>query len=226
MYQGLTETLEGEGYVNGKKIVLPSTFIGGPQAMIQLYQDTMALVKHFGRPSLFITITANPKRPETQATLKNNEIPLDRPDWVSRVFQLRLNVLLQYLTVNKRLGSVVSYVYNIEFQKRGLPNAHIIMILTERSIPNTVRDIDALVCAEIPDQEQENDLFSIVTKPMLHAPCQEGSCCWTNNGFKWGYPKPYAAETSISNDAYPVYRRRQGSSFTSGSHVYTNQDVI
>ncbi|MBW0491242.1 hypothetical protein O181_030957 [Austropuccinia psidii MF-1] len=61
---------------------------------------------------------------------------------------------------------------------------------------------------------------------MLHAPCQEGSRCWTNCGCKWGYPKPYAAETSISNDAYPVYCRRQGSSFTSGSHIYTNQGVI
>ncbi|MBW0478347.1 hypothetical protein O181_018062 [Austropuccinia psidii MF-1] len=226
MYQSLTEILKGEGDVNGKKIVLPSTFIGGPRAMIQLHQDTMALVKHFGRPSLFITITANPKWPEIQATLKNNEIPSDRPDLVSRIFQLRLNVLLRDLTVNKRLGSVVSYVYTIEFQKRGLPHAHIIMILAESRIPKTVRDNDALVCAEIPDQEQENDLFSIVTKTMLHAPCQEGSCCWTNHGFKWGYPKPYAAETSISNDAYPVYRRHQGSSFTSGSHIYTNQDVI
>ncbi|MBW0509324.1 hypothetical protein O181_049039 [Austropuccinia psidii MF-1] len=226
MYQGLTETLEGEGDVNGKKIVLPSTFIGGPRAMTQLYQDAMALVKHFGRPSLFITITANPKWPEIQATLKGDETPSDRPDLVARVFQLKLNVLLRDLTVNKRLGTVLSYVYTIEFQKRGLPHAHIIMILAESSIPKTVREIDAVVCAEIPDQEQEKDLFSIVTKTMLHAPCEEGSHCWTNRGCKWGYPKPYAAETSISNDAYPVYRRRQGSSFKCGSHVYTNQDVI
>ncbi|MBW0474139.1 hypothetical protein O181_013854 [Austropuccinia psidii MF-1] len=41
MYQGLTETLEAEGDVDGKKFVLPSTFIGGPCAMLQLYQDAM-----------------------------------------------------------------------------------------------------------------------------------------------------------------------------------------
>ncbi|MBW0559063.1 hypothetical protein O181_098778 [Austropuccinia psidii MF-1] len=226
MYQGLTETLEVEGDVNGKKIVLPSTFKGGPQAMTQLYQDAMALVKHFGRPSLFIKITANRKWPEIQATLKGNEAPSNRPDLVSHFFQLKLNVLLRDLTVNKGLGTVLSYVYTIEFQKRGLPHAHIIMILAESNIPKTVKDIDALVCAEIPNQEQENDLFSIVTKTMLNAPCEEGLHCWTNCGCKWGYPKPYAAETSISNDAYPVYRQRQGSLFKRGSHVYANQDFI
>ncbi|MBW0490077.1 hypothetical protein O181_029792 [Austropuccinia psidii MF-1] len=153
------ETLEGEGQVNGKKIVLPSTFIGGPRAMTQLYQDAMALVKHFGRPSLFITITANPKWPEIQATLRGNETPSNHPDLVARVFQLKLNLLLRDLTVNKCLGTVLSYVYTIKFQKRGLPHAHMIMILAESSIPKTVRDIDALVCAEIPDEEQENDFF-------------------------------------------------------------------
>ncbi|MBW0545525.1 hypothetical protein O181_085240 [Austropuccinia psidii MF-1] len=61
---------------------------------------------------------------------------------------------------------------------------------------------------------------------MLHAPCKEGLRCWTNCGCKWGYPKPYAAEKSISNDAYPVYRHCQGSSFKCRSHVYTNQDII
>ncbi|MBW0554639.1 hypothetical protein O181_094354 [Austropuccinia psidii MF-1] len=154
MYQGLTETLEGEGDVNGKKIVLPSAFIGGPRDMTQLYQDVMALVKNFGRPSLFITITANLKWPEIQATLKGNEAPSDHPDLVARVFQLRLNVLLWDLIVNKHIGTVLSYVYTIEFQKRGLPHAHIIMILAESSIPKTFRDIDSLVCAEIPNQEQ------------------------------------------------------------------------
>ncbi|MBW0550478.1 hypothetical protein O181_090193 [Austropuccinia psidii MF-1] len=226
MYQGLTETLDGEGDVNGKKIVLPSTFIGGPRAMTQLYQDAMALVKHFRRPLLFIKITENPKWPEIQATLKGNETPSNHPHLVARVLQFNLNVLLQDLTVNKHLGTVLSYVYEIEFQKRGLPHAHIIMILADSSIPKTVRDIDALVCAEIPNQEQENHLFSIVTKTMLYAPCEEGSHFWTNCGCKWGYPKPYAAETSISNDAYPVYCRRQASSFECGSHVYTNQDII
>lgn len=36
----------------GKKI-LPSSFVGGDRWMMQLYQDFMAIVRYFGRPTLF-----------------------------------------------------------------------------------------------------------------------------------------------------------------------------
>jgi len=45
----------------GRRSVLPSSYHGGDRFMQQLYQDSMALVRHFGKPSLFITFTANPK---------------------------------------------------------------------------------------------------------------------------------------------------------------------
>ncbi|CEP07425.1 hypothetical protein [Parasitella parasitica] len=44
----------------GKRVILPSTFIGGPRHMAQLYQDAMSLVRRFGKPDLFITFTCNP----------------------------------------------------------------------------------------------------------------------------------------------------------------------
>ena len=45
----------------GKRIILPSSVTGGDRFMHQLYQDAMAIVRYFGRPTLFITFTANPK---------------------------------------------------------------------------------------------------------------------------------------------------------------------
>jgi Helitron helicase-like domain at N-terminus len=45
----------------GRMTILPSSFTGGDHAMQQFYQDSMALVKHFGKPDLFITFTANPE---------------------------------------------------------------------------------------------------------------------------------------------------------------------
>jgi hypothetical protein len=45
---------------------LPSSFTGGPRQMHKLYQDGMAIVRVFGKPDLFITITCNPKWPEIQ----------------------------------------------------------------------------------------------------------------------------------------------------------------
>lgn len=52
----------------GKKI-LPSLFVGGDRWMMQLYQDSMATMQYFGRPTLFLTFTANPKWEEIQHEL-------------------------------------------------------------------------------------------------------------------------------------------------------------
>jgi hypothetical protein len=45
----------------GRLIVLPSSFIGSYRHMVQLYQDSMAIVRQYGKPDLFITMTCNPK---------------------------------------------------------------------------------------------------------------------------------------------------------------------
>ena len=49
------------------------------------------------------------------------------------------------------MGKVVAYVYTIEFQKRGLPHAQILLYLADADKPRTAEDIDRLVSAEIPD---------------------------------------------------------------------------
>ena len=42
----------------GRRIVLPSSFTGGPRYMTQLYHDGMALVRNLGKADLFLTFTA------------------------------------------------------------------------------------------------------------------------------------------------------------------------
>ncbi|MBW0498906.1 hypothetical protein O181_038621 [Austropuccinia psidii MF-1] len=213
--------LEDEGHIDGKRIILPSTFIGGTRSILQLYQDAMALVKLYGKPSLFITMTANPRWPEIKDCLVSNQVPSDRPDIISRVFKMKLDTLIRDLTINKRLGTVKSYVYTIEFHKRGIPHAHIILILAKNSIPNKSSQINTLVCAEMPHPTQEKKLFELVTTTMLHSPCKEGLQCWTRFGCKYGYPKSYIPEKLICKDAYPAYRRREGHVFEScGVHLY------
>ncbi|MBW0491874.1 hypothetical protein O181_031589 [Austropuccinia psidii MF-1] len=198
----------------------------GPRAMVQLFQDAMALVTTYRKPSLFITMTANSKWNEVQQCLKPGEIASDRPDIIARVFNIKLKMIIRDLTKNKRLGSVKSYVYTVEFQKRGLPHAHIIIILNEPFIPKTIDGIDTLVCAEIPDPDLEPDLHRIVTATMFHGPCSPSSRCWGRFGCKYGYPKAYVEETTIRNDAYPAYRRRAGTSFARNGKIFTNRDVV
>ena len=45
----------------GRSVILPSTYVGGPRAVQQNYQDAMAIVAKYGKPDLFITFTCNPK---------------------------------------------------------------------------------------------------------------------------------------------------------------------
>jgi hypothetical protein len=70
----------------GMLIVLPSSFIGGHRHMAQLYQDSMAIVRQYDKPDLFITMTCNPKWEEIVSALKPGKIANDRPDLVTRVF--------------------------------------------------------------------------------------------------------------------------------------------
>jgi hypothetical protein len=63
LYCGLTDLLHGQSIrtlcTTGKRFILPSSFHGSPRNMHQLYQDSMALIRKYGKPDLFITFTCN-----------------------------------------------------------------------------------------------------------------------------------------------------------------------
>ena len=67
----LDERRQGEGDADapsastiGRRVVLPASYAGSPGALQQSYYDAMAMVREFGKPDFFITITANPAWPE------------------------------------------------------------------------------------------------------------------------------------------------------------------
>jgi hypothetical protein len=72
----------------GAKFIPPATYHGSPRYMSSLYQDAMAIVRHYGFPDLFVTFTCNPNWPEIVRELKPGQTASDRPDLVSRVFNL------------------------------------------------------------------------------------------------------------------------------------------
>ncbi|SCZ99017.1 BZ3500_MvSof-1268-A1-R1_Chr7-1g09355 [Microbotryum saponariae] len=57
------------------------------------YQGTMACVFKYEKPSLFITVTCIPGRPEVQAALGPKDQACNRPDLIARVFEAKLNRL-------------------------------------------------------------------------------------------------------------------------------------
>ena len=113
--------------------------------MREKYHDAMAIVAKYGKPDLFITMTCNP----------HISWSCDRPDLVVRVFSLKLKSFIKDMTKNRVFGAFRAYVYTIEFQKRGLPHAHLLFILANEDKIDTADKIDRYVCAEIPDPSQE-----------------------------------------------------------------------
>ena len=191
----------------GRKIILPATFHNSPRYYHQLYQDSMAVVRKFGMPSYFITITCNPKWPELSKIVKNTT---DAPDLVARVFNSKIYEIINDLHHKKIFGRVVYCMYRVEWQKRGLPHIHLLLSVAEESKPKSVADIDAVVCAHIPSKENKR-LFEAVTKHMVHGPCGHlnyNSVCMVNGRCSKHFPKDFNEITVFSNKSgYPIYRR-------------------
>ncbi|MCH86997.1 helicase-like protein, partial [Trifolium medium] len=160
-YRKLTDDHDGAPKI-GKRVVLPSTFVGGKRYMDGLYFDGMAISGSVGFPDLFITFTCNPNWPEIVRLVSKTHLkPHDRPDIIARVFKIKLDELMKDLTKKHILGRVVAYMYTIEFQKRGLPHAHILLFLHPSSKYPTPHDIDKIISAEIPDENSQPKLYNL-----------------------------------------------------------------
>lgn len=86
----------------------------------------------------------------------------------------------------------LTVMHVIEFQKRGLPNAHMLIWLDNRDKPKSISDIDKLVFAEIPDPEKDKIGYAAVKNYMIHGPCGKDhtySACMVNNKCSRHFPK-------------------------------------
>ena len=173
----------------------------------------MAICRHYGRADFFITFTCNPQWEEITANLPPGFTASDRPDIVARVFNLKLKALLDDLLQKHVLGTPVAEVYTIEFQKRGLPHAHILLILNDNDKIRDVELLDNIICAEIPDRNVDPDLYNVVTTNMMHGPCgvthPNSPCMKGGPKCTKKFPKNFCNETMAHEDGYPIYRRRQ-----------------
>lgn len=212
-YQALTDYMSGaRDGPPGKRIILSSSFPGSPRAMVQDYQDAMAIVSRYGKPDFFVTMTCNPKWKEIQDNLGPGQTASDRPDLVARVFQLKVNSMFEDLLRRHVLGEVKAYIYVFEWQKRGLPHVHTLLIMTDGTKPRHPNDVDRLVSAELPDPVTEREMYEIVSTTMIHRPCgvtNPRSPCMINGTCSKHFPKAFRNSTNIEIDGYPEYRRRE-----------------
>ena len=99
------------------------------------YLEATGVVRRFGKPDLFNTMTANHSSPEITAALRYGESAANRPDIFARAFRMKPRALLDKQLKGHALGNVVGYMWVIEFQKRGLPHAHILIIAQHTTNP-------------------------------------------------------------------------------------------
>ncbi|XP_021980234.1 uncharacterized protein LOC110876369 [Helianthus annuus] len=196
----------------GKPVILPSSFTGSARYMQQNYLDAMALCKWYGYPDFFITITCNPKWPEVKRFLKDSTIKAeDRPDILCRLFKRKLDSLIKDFKDSKYFGEINAVVYTVEFQKRGLPHAHICLFMkVDHKLP-TIDHIDPFISAEIPDKKEDPELYSLVTDYMIHGPCGNANLncpCMVDKRCSKNFPKKFTPHTTIDSNGFPVYRRR------------------
>merc|ERR1712082_11685 len=118
------------------------------------------------------------------------------------------------------LGKRVANMRVVEFQKRGLPHAHMLIILQQRHAIKSAEQVDEIVSAEIPPhpnsihdedpdvqqekREQARRLRELVLKNMVHGPCgtekQHAPCMYNKQGeitqvCHKSYPKAFKEET-------------------------------
>jgi hypothetical protein len=112
---------------HGQCIILPSSFQSSERHMTQLFQDAMAIARTFGKPDIFLTMTANPNWPEIQDQLlwevppaqgenhhRRRQKASDHPDIVARIFELKKNAMLKEIK-DGLFGRVVALFYTVEF---------------------------------------------------------------------------------------------------------------
>lgn len=198
--------------------------------MFEIFQDSMAITRYNKHPDIFLTMTANPKWPEITSALLPHQSPIDRPDLIARVFELRRKYLMQEIEKKNVFGRKVAHVYTIEFQKRGLPHMHALLFLQGPDKIRTCSQVDSVVCAEFPDPDHDPTLFETIKCCMVHGPCgarNPQAPCMENGRCTKRYPRAFAGSTTMDQDGYPIYRRRDNErKYVVRRQEVDNRDVV
>ncbi|OBZ80277.1 hypothetical protein A0J61_11674, partial [Choanephora cucurbitarum] len=95
-----------------------------------------------------------------------------------------------------------------------LPHLHLLLFLDPLQNLDTREKIDRVISAELPFRESDPELYEIITKNMVHGPCEsinsKSSCMakGTNGQLRCTkrFPKAYSEETLITENGYPVHK--------------------
>jgi hypothetical protein len=214
LYQGRQDTIaasDNNAVAIEQRIILPSSFTVGPRHMVQNYQDAMVICRWAGYPDVFVTFTCNPQWLKIKRALLFGQQPQDQSDLGTRVFKIKLKELINDIHKKHILGRTIAGIYVVEFQKRGLPHAHILIFFTEDCKPHTVEDVDCMISAKFLNSETNKLAHEMVAICTMHGPCGvafPNAPCMEEGKCKKQYPCKFQSETVMDVNGYPIYRHR------------------
>jgi hypothetical protein len=127
------------------------------------------------------------------------------------MFKIKLKELINDIHKKHILGRTIAGIYVIEFQKRGLPHAHILIFFAKDYKPHTFEDVDCMINAELPNLETNRLAHETVAKCMMHGPCGvafPNAPCMEKGKCKNQYPRKFQSEIVTNVNGYPIYRCR------------------
>ena len=112
LYDAVTRG-DREGSAVGARIILPSSFTGGPRYMYSHYLVALAICRVLGNPQFFITFTCNVNWPEIRRYMADfpHLTSADRADIVCRVFEQKIKALIKFLKQERPFGYVTGGIY-------------------------------------------------------------------------------------------------------------------
>jgi hypothetical protein len=102
------------------------------------------------------------------------------------MLKIKLNELINDIHKKHILGRTIVGIYVIEFQKHGLPYAHILIFFAEDYKPHMVKDVYHMISAQLSNPETNRLAHKTIARCMMHGPCgatfpnapcmEEGKC--------------------------------------------------
>jgi hypothetical protein len=110
----------------------------------------------------------------------------------------------------------LTVLYTVEFQKCGLPHAHIIFWVSTDTSESNPEFIDSVITVEIPDPGTNPLGYVLVAEHMVYGPCgnyNKNAPCMKDGKCSKNYPKKFQEETSIDENGFILYRLRNNGRF-------------
>jgi hypothetical protein len=124
---------------------------------------------------------------------------------------------------------LITFVYTTEYQKRGLPYAHILLFLHSDDKHPTPLEINRIISAKVSDLNKDPQAYDVVKQFMIYGPCgslNPNSSCLIDNKCSKHFPRKYYSETTIDEDSFSIYRQRNNGRFVDKNGIKFDNRLI